>query len=203
MSLELTAPHPINQVLSVLAPLVGANHTLVSARDSQIQDYRYPALEYVIHQEGLSAYDYSTKSWRVELIIELDYLMQEDQVQQCLTELELEESLAIQGLQFNLTGKLRRVVQLMVDPSSLGADFKEGDFLWSKYQFRLVRFVESAYFRKHGADEVTGASSLFVLSLLDVDGTICCLPNNQQQVYEMLKPDSVSGKLLKQKIDNQ
>lgn len=194
--------HPINIVLSVLAPIVGANFVLRSARDSGIEVKKYPCIEYVIHKEGESKYDKATKSWRVELIIQLDYLLQEDLVQKFLESCELEESLAIQALQYSLTGKIRTLIQLLIDPGSLGQGFNEMDFVWAKYDFKLVRLVESAYFRLHEANEETGASSLFILSFLDVDNIICCLPKDLQGTYAMLKPDSVSGRLLKQKIDN-
>ena len=200
--MELNPPHPIAVILSVLAPIVGANFVLKSARDSEIEQDKYPLIDYVVHKEGGSTYEHSKKSWRVELIIQIDYLLQENDVKESLPEAELSESLAVQALQFGLTSKIRSLVQLIVDPGSLGKEFKDQDFIWSKYDFKLVRFIESVYFRKHGMDELTGASSLFVLSLLDVDNLICCIPNNQEQVYAMLDPSSVSGRLLKQKIDN-
>ena len=197
----LNSIHPISLVLEALAPLVGANFVTKSARDSETEADKYPLIEYVIAKEGKASYDYSKKSWRVELVVVFSFMLEEDDVKECIPKEELEDSLAVQGIQYSMTSKLRSLVQLMINPGSLGREFKEEDFSWSKYDFKLERFIESVYFRRHGSNEETGASSLFVLSLLDVDNTICCSAENLEQIYALLDPDSVSGRQLKLKID--
>lgn len=199
--MDLNAEHPINIVLCSLAHIIGANFVIKSARDSSTEENKFPLLEYVIHKEGEAKYDYSRKAWRVELVIQLDYQLEEDGLQECIPHEELDESLAIQGIQFSITSKLRSLIQLMIDPGSLGANYKASDFVWSKYDFKLVRFVESAYFRLHGTEEVTGAASLFILSLLDVDNVICCIPEDLEAVKKMVTPGSVTDRLIDQQLN--
>lgn len=201
--MNLLPNHPINEILVAVAPILGANFVMRSARDSELEPTKYPLLEYVIHKEGLSIYDRTLRSWRVELVIQLDYLVEEHYVKSCLESLELEESLAVQALQHSITSKIRSIIQLITDPSSLGSQYKEQDFIWSKYDFKLVKVYESAYFRDIGADRLTGASTLFVLSFVDIDNVICCETQNLDSVYSLLKSESTSAKLLKIKIDNQ
>ncbi len=197
--------HPLSICFNALAPIVGANFVLSSSRDRQLEANKYPLIEYVVHKEGLSGYDATKKSWRVELVVQIDYLLEEVDILKCVktTVEELEESQAVQGVQFNLTSKLRSLIQFIVDPSSLGNGYSKNDFLWGRYDPKLVKFVESNYFRKHGADELSGVQSLVVLSFLDVDNILCCALDDLQLLYNTMNPDSNKAKLLKQKIDNQ
>jgi hypothetical protein len=197
--------HPLTIAFSALAPIVGANFVLSSSRDRQIDVNKYPLIEYVVHKEGLSGYDQTKKSWRVELVVQIDYLLEEVNFMQCLKTSveELEESQAVQGIQFSLTSKLRSLIQFIVDPSSLGSGYSKADFLWGKYDPKLIKFVESNYFRNHGSDELSGVQSLVVISVLDVDNILCCALNDLQLLYNTMNPESNKAKLLKQKIDSQ
>ena len=199
--MELNPKHPLTLALCALSPVVGANYVLRSARDSEHEPDKFPLVEYVVHKERKSEFDFTRKCWRVELVVQLDFLLEEDNALECLAENELSDSQAIQALQFGLTSRIRSLIQFLILPSSIGEGYKDEDFIWSDYGFKLVELVESVYFRKKGSDELTGASSLFVLSVLDKDNIICCTEENQDEVLCLLKPESVSARLLKKKIE--
>lgn len=198
--MELNAVHPVTFALNLIAPIFGANFELKSGRDTQLEAERYPLIDYFIHKEGRSTYERSKKVWRVEIVLQLNYQLEEDGLQECIPSDELEESLGVQGVQFSITGKLRGIVQMLVDPGSLGKSLgvtlKSEDFLWSKYEFKLVDFVESAYFRRKGMQETSGSSSLMVLSFLDIDNVICCVPEDGEAIKNMLDPASTTAQLL-------
>lgn len=200
-NMDLNRPHPISSVLNAIRPIIGVNTKIKSARDQKQEAETYPLVEYIIHKEGKSVYDSATKAWRVDLVMQLNYIFMEAELCEQVHTSQVDDSLKIQAAQFNITGKIRSILQLMVHPNSLGSEFNVSDFNWAEYDFKLVEFHESIYFRKHGSNELTGAASLFTISMLDIGNRICCLPDNQNAVYNMLDPDSVSGRLLKQKID--
>jgi len=187
--------HPLELALELLAPVIDATFITRSARDARSDETKYPALDYVIHREQASTFDQAKGVWRVELVVQFDYYAQEPE-DVVAVEDELLDSLAVQAMQFGITSRLRALVRLLTDPKSLGKKVQAGDVKYAVNDWKLVRWVESAYFRQKGSDKLTGASALVVLSMLDLDANSCCVFDDPTKVIPLLKVGSPSARLL-------
>lgn len=195
--------HPINEALSALSPVIGANFDLNSYRDSagEADTFRFPRMDYAVILEDNAQYIAGQKVWRITQTIQLDYVVEEkDFLCQC-QETNLAESQAIQAVQKSYTDNIRTFITLLTNPTIIKPNLRECDFPFARFEWRFVNWITAFYFRKHGADELTGASARIQLSFLDIDSALCCTANELQLLQNLTIEDSVSYKLLQNEID--
>lgn len=196
--------HPFTLILKILCPLIGGNFEVRSGRDTETAAKRYPVIDYAILFDSAAEYDRSRNVWKVTSVVQFDYLIEEAEFLKYCEVNELDEIKAIQAQNLHFARKLRELVSVMVNPESLtakgGPKLKELDFVFSKYEFRLVRLIESFPLRNHGPDHETGVASRFEISFLDVDSSLCCSAENKEDVLKILTEGSVSFRLLENSI---
>ena len=117
-------------------------------------------------------------------------------------ETNLEEAQAIQAVQKSYTDKIRSLITLLLDPTIIKPNTKACDYPFARFEWKFVNWITAFYFRKHGADELTGASARIELSYLDVDSTMCCTAQQLKPLQDLTKKNSVSYKILQNEIDN-
>lgn len=193
--------HPIAKALNVLAPLLDVNFDLRSARDAEKRPIRYPLLDYVVIIEQGGEYDTTKNSWRVNMLVQFDLLFQERHFAEFCNVSKLEGDQAAQAAFWKWSGDLRKIVSLMVNPKALTNVYKEEDIIFAKYDFRLVQWIETFYHRNKGADKLTGVSSRFLLSALDADNAFCCTDDDLAGLRGIVFPDSVSDKMIVNKLN--
>ena len=195
--------HPINEALSALAPVIGANFDLHSARDEGGADklFRYPRVDYAVILEDNATFLPGQKLWRIEQIIQLDFVTtEEDFLCQC-KETKLAEAQAIQAVQKSFTDKIRTLITFLLDPTILKPNLRKCDFPFARFEWKFVNWITGFYFRNHGADSETGASARISLSFLDVDTSLCCTADELQLIQTLAKLDSVSWQLLENELN--
>lgn len=200
---EQVPKHPITVALSALAPVVGANFELNSFRDDggTKDPNRFPRIDYAVILEDDSTYLPGVNLWRVTQSIQFDYVTTEANFLCQCKESRLSESQAIQAIQKSYTDKIRNFITFLTRPTTILPKLKESDFVFTKYEFRFVRWITAFYFRGHGGDLLTGATVRVALSFLDVDAAICCTAEDLPNIQKLLKEDSVSWKLIENQIN--
>lgn len=195
--------HPITVALSALAPVIGVNFELNSFRDDggAADPNRFPRIDYAVILEEDSVYLPGVNLWRVTQTIQFDFVTTEaDFLCQC-KETRLSESQAIQAVQKSYTDKIRNFLTFLTRPTTVLPDLKEEDFVFTKYEWRFVRWITAFYFRRHGADQLTGATVRVALSFLNVDAALCCTAEELPDVQNLLTENSISWQLVENKIN--
>jgi hypothetical protein len=195
--------HPITEALSALAPVVGVNFDLNSYRDSagEADTFRFPRIDYAVILEDNSEYLPGQKLWRITLTIQLEYVTTEANFLCQCAETNLEESQAIQAIQKSYTDIIRTFITFLTNPTIIKPNLREEDFPFARFDWRFVNWITGFYFRRQGADELSGATARIQLSFLDVDSALCCTSDQLQKIQDLTIPDSVSFKLLQNEID--
>lgn len=196
--IEQVPKHPITTALSALAPVVGANFELNSFRDDggAADPNRFPRIDYAVILEDDSVYTTGVNLWRVTQTIQFDFVTTEDDFLCQCKETRLSESQAIQAVQKSYTDKIRNFLTFLTRPTTILPTLREEDFLFTKYEWKFVRWITAFYYRRHGADQLTGATVRVALSFLDVDAAICCTDKNLPEVLETLSPGSISWQMV-------
>lgn len=195
--------HPINEALSAIAPILGVNFDLNSYRDSagEADTFRFPRLDYAVILEDNARYLAGQKVWEITQTIQLDYVvLEKDFLCQC-KETNLAEAQAVQAVQKSYTDKIRAFITFLVNPTIIRPDLRELDFPFARFNWRFVNWITAFYFRKHGPDELTGASARIQLSFIDIDSGLCCAAEELKLLQDLTIKDSVSYKILQNEID--
>jgi hypothetical protein len=195
--------HPINEALTALSPVIGANFQLDSVRDhgGAASPFRYPRIDYAVILEDNAEFLPGQKVWRVTQTIQLDYLTTEEKFLCQCKETRLAESQAIQAVQKSYTDKIRSLITFLIDPTIIKPELRKCDFPFARFEWKFVNWITAFYFRRHGADQETGASVRVNLSFLDVDSSLCCTAEELAKIQALAAVDSVSWKLLENEIN--
>lgn len=201
--IQLSPNHPINEALSALAPVIGCNFELNSVRDDggACPPFRYPRIDYAVLLEDNAEYLAGQKVWRITQTIQIDYLTtEEDFLCQC-KESQLDEAQAIQAVQKSYTDKIRSLITFLLDPTIVKPELKKCDFPFARFEWKFVNWITGFYFRRHGADQETGASVRVALSFLDVDSSLCCTAEELPKLQALTTTNSISWQLLENEIN--
>lgn len=202
--MEIAQEHPLTTALRLLAPVVGGNFLLEDMRQKNSTGAaKYPAIEYkILAQVGAPKLE-GRNAFRVETLVQLDYLIKEANLTKYCKENSLDGMKDIYAL-FNLFhARLRAFVLFLTNPTGINRSYKACDFLHTKFDFKIVKFNMGHNFRNFTADKLTGVSQTWTLSYLETQSNAqyCCIDQNLEELLKVVEEGSVTYQIIQNKLN--
>jgi hypothetical protein len=196
--------HPFILALEALCPILYPSFTLRSARDGEETPKKYPLIDYVIASGQGKTYNSSTKKFRGNFLIALDFFVKETNapLSWCQYD-ELKDAQDRQSLFWFMEEQFDEFMRLLIDPRGASDKLNESDMIYSQHDFKLENIISTTYHSKQGPHKLTGITTLFTISALS--DSKCCLINNTveqwEQLQKIVKEGSVSWRKIEKEIN--
>ena len=198
--------HPFVTLMNTLFPVILPQFHLRSVRDRESMPEKYPLVDYVIIRGGREVLERPKNTFRSEIDVQIDILVQESSPLSWCEYDFLKDAQTRQALFSFLHNRLRQFIKLVVNPTLIDPSLvKACDVIFEKHDWRFVQTIGTEYFNQKTADNLTGVSAVMQFSYIPREDSVCCLSDGTEEQYQnmqgMVLEDSTSYKLIQNKID--